>query len=61
MTIEWSLRELIAFAETWSAFNLSRQDPSAARTIDAALASVIAEVGAMRKCFGDWRRAPERA
>jgi SAM-dependent methyltransferase len=46
MTMDWSLRELIAFAETWSAFKLSRQDPGASRAVDAALASVIAEVGA---------------
>jgi SAM-dependent methyltransferase len=49
MTIEWSLRELIEYVETWSAFKLSRQDPRAVRTIDDAVASVIAEVGADTK------------
>jgi SAM-dependent methyltransferase len=46
MTIEWSLRELIEFVETWSAYKHSRQDPSAVRIIDQALAAVTAQVGA---------------
>ena len=45
IVVEWSLRQLLDYFETWSAFKQSRTDPSAVRAIEQIVAAVLAEVG----------------